>query len=94
MVTGEVSGETPNTVETLNDYALHAGKNLPNHSTSMAGLGKFVTQGVPTVPLFRTKQDAYRYAAWLCTLAEVVLPDAPGCHDHTFEAVRDAVRNS
>jgi hypothetical protein len=46
------------------------------------------------VPTFRTKQEAYRFAAWLVEMAEVHLPDEEGCELHTFEAVREAIRNT
>lgn len=42
-------------------------------------------------PAHRTKQSAYRYAAWLIGMAEV-LPDEPG--EHTFEQILEAVRNT
>jgi len=84
----------PKEVNTANELGLSAGSNLPNHSTSMAGRSKFVRQVQPSVPTFRTKQEAYRYAAWLTEMAEVHLPDEEGAELHTFEAVRDAIRNT
>lgn len=81
-------------VETTNDYGLACGQNLPNHSASMAGRGKFVRQVIPKVPEFRTKQEAYRYAAWLATLAETHLPDDKDSESHTFEEVQNAIRNT
>lgn len=82
------------TVNRVNELGLSAGENLPNHSTSLAGRAKFVRQVQPNVPTFRTKQEAFRYAAWLVTLAEIHLPDEEGAELHTFEVVRDVVRNA
>lgn len=81
-------------IETENTFALHAGQNLPNHTTTMQGKGRYVAQGVPYPANFRDKQAAYRYAAWLITLAEVHLPDVEDCESHDFAAVLDAVRNA
>lgn len=81
-------------VDTANDYALCAGQNLPNHSTSMLGRGNFVRQSSQIPPTFRTKQSAFRYAAYLITMAEIHLPDEKRAEGHTFEAVLDAIRNT
>jgi len=80
-------------INTSNDYLLMFGQNLPNHSTSIAGRGKFVRQSIVETPTFRTAQQAYRYAAWLATMAEM-LPDEAGAEEHTFDAVRAAIRNT
>lgn len=90
----EVGEEEPTPVRTLNEYMLGHGQNLPNHSTALAGRAAFVTQRVATTPCFRTKQEAYRYAAYLLTMAEAFLPDEEGSETHTFEVVLDACRNS
>jgi hypothetical protein len=84
----------PPPIDTINEYAMSAGQNLPNHSTSIAGRGRFVRQGVPEVPTFRTKQQAFRYAAWLIEMAGNHLPDEDGCASHTFEEVRAAITNT
>ena len=42
-------------------------------------------------PALRTRQQAYRFAAWCATMGET-LPDEPAAH--TFEQIRDAIRNS
>lgn len=89
---GEPGGDSVS-IETFNDFLLATGENLPNHSMSMRGLGRFVSQGVSTIPQFRTRQDAYRYAAWLTELAEI-LPDKVGQEGVAFEQVRDAIRNT
>lgn len=79
------------TVSTQNEFDLTAGENLPNHTTSMMGRGKFVTAGAHRPMIWRTKQSAYRFAAWLLALAEV-LPNEPG--EHTYPEVEVAIRNS
>lgn len=84
----------PKAVDTANEFAINTGENLPNHSTSRAGRGMFVRQGVPEVPTFRTKQQAFRFCAHVVLLAENNLPDEEGCELHTFPAVLDAVQNS
>jgi hypothetical protein len=81
-------------VDTSNDYLLSHGQNLPNHSTSMQGLGGFVRQSLPELPTFRTKQAAFRYAAYLITMADIHLPNEDGAEAHTFEVVLDACRNA
>ena len=43
------------------------------------------------VPYFTTKQGAYRFAAWLVSMAEM-LPDEPGAA--TFEDVLKAVQSA
>ena len=84
----------PPEIDTANEYGLSAGENLPNHSTAMRGRAKFVRQVLPNVPTFRTRQEAYRFSAWLVEMAEVHLPNEDGCELHTFEAVRDAIQNT
>lgn len=42
-------------------------------------------------PQFTSKQQAYRFAAWLINMAEM-LPDEP--LDHTFDEVNEAIRNT
>lgn len=85
---------TPPPVDTTNRYALSFGQNMPNHSESLRGRGGFVRQGFGEVPTFRTKQAAYSYAAYLITMAEVMLPDEDGCESHDFETILAAIRNS
>jgi hypothetical protein len=76
-------------IDTTNEYALHSGTNMPNHSTTLSGRGKFVRTGAER-PIFRTKQAAYRYAAWLLCLAEA-LPDEDDAV--SFEQVLEAVES-
>lgn len=78
-------------INTLNEYGLSLGQNLDNHSTALAGRAKFVRQSDPTVPTFRTQQAAFRYAAYLVSMA-MVLPHEEG--EHEFEEVLDAIRNA
>lgn len=80
-------------INTTNDYLINAGANLPNHSASLQGRGQFVRQSVPDVPTFRDRQTAYRYAAYLITLAEKYLPNENGCEEDDFEAVLCAIRS-
>lgn len=81
-------------VDTRNEFALSAGQNMANHSTTLAGRGKFVRQGVSEVPTFRTKQQAYRYAAYLVLMADAHLPNEEGAEDHHFVTVSDAIANT
>lgn len=81
-------------IDTANEFLISFGQNLPNHSESIKGRGHFVRQSLPVVPTFRTKQMAYRFAAYLTTMAEVHLPDEDDAEAHTFEVVRDAIRNT
>lgn len=78
-------------VNTVNEYILMTGQNLPNHSTSLAGRGKYVKVGRHGEPIYRTKQEAYRYAAYLLTMADT-LPDEDGAH--TYQEVEEAIRNA
>lgn len=90
----EDSKETEATApDTTNDFGLCVGQNLPNHSMSIAGRSKFVRQTHLRPPVFRTKQQAFRYAAWLIELADINLPNYEGV-THTFEEVRNAIQNS
>lgn len=76
-------------VNTMNEGAITSGQNLPNHSTSMAGRGKFVGPALQRVPQWRTKQEVYRFCAWAVLMAEV-LPEEEG--EHTFEEVIEAIK--
>lgn len=74
-------GVDPIAIDTVNEYMIGSGENLPNHSLSQMGKGKFVRQQVSGVPTFRTQQEIFRYAAWLITLGGS-LPHEDG--EHTF----------
>lgn len=78
-------------VDTENEYLLSRGTNLPNHSLSQMGRGAFVTPNYQAVPIFRTKQSAYRFAGWLLTMADT-LPDEEG--SHSFAQVLNAIKRS
>lgn len=78
-------------VNTMNEFALSFGQNMPNHSWSQIGRGKFVRVGTPDPCIWRTKQSAFRFAAWLATMAEM-LPDEEGMH--TLEQITEAIRNT
>jgi hypothetical protein len=75
-------------VNVANQFALSAGENLPNHTLSQQGKGRFVRPMLQSVPTFRTKQEAYRFAGWLLALS-VTLPDEDGAHD--FDEVYAAI---
>ena len=91
-MTGDVEFDSLEyTIRTDNEFILTGGQNLPNHSQTIKGLGKFVKVGVPSVVLFRTRQAAYRFAAWLLCMADT-LPDEPG--EHEFDEILEAVRNA
>lgn len=89
-VTGTESLD-PIEIDTSNEYAISYGQNLPNHSFAAIGRAAFVRQGTPSLPTFRTRQQAFRYAAYIISMAEL-LPDEAG--EHTFEQVLDAIRNT
>lgn len=80
-------------INCFNEWGIGSQQNLANHSASVSGFPRFVRQTAPGIPLFRTKQAAYRYAAWLLSLAEM-LPDEPGQEGITYEQVLNAVQNS
>lgn len=77
---------------TDNDYKVKVGTNLPNHTMTKQGLGKFVTTGGIGNPLFRTRQAVYRYAAWLIVMAQALPPECECPNgDESFETIRDAI---
>ncbi len=80
-------------IDTTNDYLLGTGENLPNSTWASRGQARYVTQILQELPVWRVRQDAYRYAAWLISLAEI-LPDSPEETGVTFEQVQDAIRNT
>jgi hypothetical protein len=43
-------------------------------------------------PMFRNKQSAYRFAAWLLEMSDLLPDDSLG--PHSFEQVREAIRRS
>lgn len=74
-------------VDTTDEFGVLSGENLPNHSTSMQGRGKFVRVAIGN-PTVRTKQAAYRLAARIVGHAQS-LPDEDV--PHTWDEVLDAV---
>ncbi len=74
-----------------NEWSLHTGENLPNHTKSLIGHGRFVTVGVPGRVLFRTREEVYRFCAWALHYADTFLPHDTDLEeqDHlTFEEFR------
>lgn len=79
--------------DTVNEYVVITGANLPNHTASLKGLGKFVMLGRQDFPPIRTRQAAYRLATYLILMAQIHdLPDEPGAH--SFDEVRDAIEHA
>lgn len=68
-----VVGEPPKQFSHDNQFAVAAGVNLPNHSKTMAGRGRFLairnTTGNGIV--LRTRTEALRLAGWLLVLADI-----------------------
>lgn len=90
MTTMSHSEERP-PVNTLNDGLIMAGENLPNHSTSLAGRGRFVASAMQHAPQFRTRQEAFRFCAYVLILVDINnLPDEPG--EHTLAEVIEACK--
>lgn len=86
----ERSDEFP---DTTNQFALQVGENLPNHTMSALGMGRFIRTGVNGPLVFRTKQSVYRMCAYLMIMAEAhKLADEPG--EHTYQEVEEAIQNS
>lgn len=91
MTHPDTPSETEPAIDTTNTYAIQTGENLPNHTTSLTGRGRFVKTGIAKPVIFRTRQEAYRFCAWVLALAEVL----PNEDDYsTFEEVLEAVQNS
>lgn len=82
------------TPDTANEYLIGYGKNLPNHSESLRNRPGFLRQQVSGLPTFRTREAAYRYAAWLVSMAETMLPAEDPDNPHTFDEVLDAVKRA
>lgn len=80
-------------INTVNEHVLMTGQNMPNHTTSLAGLGNFIKVGAqtPNGLLFRTKQSVYRFCAYAILMSDA-LPDEEG--EHTFEQVYEAIQDS
>lgn len=78
-------------VKTDNEYMIQAGENLPNHTTSLTGRGKYVKVGIGKPMTFRTRQEAYRVCAWIMSMVDI-LPNEDGAH--SYKEVEDAIRVS
>ena len=81
-------------VNTSNEFNIRAGENLANHSAALRGRAKFIKPMTDVVAVHRTRQSAYRHAAWLVVMAEKAdLPDDPEQpfeFDEILEAVTEA----
>lgn len=77
--------------DTTNEHFVQRGANLPNHSSSAKGRGKWVRIGTTVTPsTFRTRQEAFRACAWVLALVEKQeLPDED--EDLSFFEVLDAI---
>lgn len=89
------TGDEEIPINTDREYAIHTGENLANHSTAKIGRAKFVRVGPNSMsgdfPIFRTKQAAYRFVAWLLLMVEKhELPDEDGAY--SFDEVSQAIR--
>lgn len=79
-------------INTLNEWAVSAGTNMPNHTTTMRGRGKFIKLSKSDPVILRTKQEAYRLAAYILIMAELQdLPNEDGAH--TLEQITNAICN-
>lgn len=77
-------------IQTQNEYAVHTGQNMENHTASLAGKSKYVKVGSLVSPTFRTRQEIYRFVSWLLVMAPT-LPDEEGEHD--FDNVLEAIES-
>lgn len=80
-------------VDTTNEFGLINGENLPNHSMSLRGRGKFIRAGYAVSVEFRTRQAALRFAAHLVSMAPL-LPDEEGAEEHDFDTILEAIQGS
>lgn len=78
----------PADISADNEFALTAGENLPNHSVSEGGKrAKFIRP--IQHPIFRTRQSALRFMAWLDAMS-VTLPDEDT--PATYEQIQEKVQ--
>ena len=68
-------------INTMNEFLLS--------SAGTAGMGAYIMPQFH--PRFVSRQQAYRFGAWLETMAEV-LPEEDG--RHTYDQIRRAIRNT
>jgi len=89
MMTTNHSDRPP--VNTINDGIIVSGRNLPNHTMTLQGRGKFIGSGALRPPQWRTKQELYRFVAWALVQDEIHdLPNEPG--NHTLEEIIEAIK--
>lgn len=69
------------------DHEINTGNDHFLGGNSSMGIAPTLTG----TPVFKTKQQAYRFAAWLITVA-MILPDEPG--EHSFDDVLQAIRST
>jgi hypothetical protein len=81
-------------IDITNEFALHTGQNLPNHTSSLEGRGKFVRVGYPAPVIFRSKQEVYRFCAYALSMAETLPDETVGPVAHSFEQIQEAVNDS
>lgn len=83
----EISAEAAKAAEDL-----EATQKIEVNTANEFGLGLQMNMIRPIAyPQFETKQQAYRFAAWLVNMAEM-LPDE--VIDHSFDEVNEAIRNT
>lgn len=75
-----------------NEFGVLAGENLPNHTTSLQGLGRFVRVAIGN-PTVRTRQGAYRLAAHILAKAQTLPHETEEGEEipHGWEEVLDAI---
>lgn len=84
-------------IKTDNEYAVSRGQSMRNSTAAMQGLGAWIKPmaQMPHDPfLFRTKQKAYRFAAWITAMADLNLPDEDGQEGVTFDEILEAIKDS
>jgi hypothetical protein len=70
---------------------------IPNEPPPINTMNEFLVSALPDeitpqlLPRLRTRQQAYRFAAW-CAIMGESLPEEPG--NHSFKEIRRAIRNT
>lgn len=86
----EIAAEMPGDfVDIANEFAVITGKSMMNNTASAGNRQNFISITSPVDRPFRTKQRAFRLAAWLVHMAELNLPDED--MPSTFEDVLAAI---
>lgn len=78
--------EPASEVDSRNEFVVVAGENMPNHSTTLMGRGKFVQFGQPR-PM-RTKQEMYRLIGWCLAYVDTLPDDDTGA---TLESIQEKI---